>query len=63
MESPFKEASASHRYYCLPSPSSGQARQMGVGEASQLSARQVFLTFLGGEQEEVWLIVFCFVEM
>ena len=36
---------------------------MGVGEASQLSARQVFLTFLGGEQEEVWLIVFCFVEM
>lgn len=31
---------------------------MGVGEASQ-----VFLTFLGSEQEEVWLIVFCFVEV
>lgn len=38
-ESPFKEASASHRYYyCLLSSSSAQASQMGVGEASQLSA-------------------------
>lgn len=31
-ESPFKEASASHRYYyCLLSSSSAQASQMGVG--------------------------------